>query len=187
MGTSKSQGSPSTPPWNAVKKAYQKPDIDNNRISQLLWRAGSSEPSTNLIALLGQPVAFSCLNIILKSEDIFSASHEATRNISRDKHAGITAEIARRAIISSFETPEKTKNYIASLFKEATNYLISRDLSTLVGTSPRLEELKNTTKIKMDILEITQNKVFKMDIPRKIPNYKSWCQLIESIGDRLKK
>jgi len=151
MGTSASHPSPSTINWHAVARGYERDDIPVERIAQELWRAAQSEPNANWSALLSSPIIATCFDIAVHGDDPVTAVRSATREIVRTRQSSIAADIAKHAVLRSVGATNRAETFVGTLFSEASNYLVSRDLSSYVGPTFRNQTVAQAIQFKKEL------------------------------------
>lgn len=154
MGTSVSQRSPSTPNWDAALIAYETDIIPLDRAVQEIWRAATNQPEGNLGVDLGSPIVAECLRIAERANSRGQAVQEARRAIALSGQTSLAADIAQRAVSQTFARPhDRTAAFAASLFAEAGNYLVSRDLPGYIGPEGRAKTVSQAIGLKSVIQE----------------------------------
>lgn len=154
MGTSVSQRSPSTPNWDAALTAYETDVIPLNRAVQEIWRAATNQPEGNLGIDLGIPIVAECLRIAESANSREQAVKEARRAIALSGQTSLAADIAQRAVTQTFARPQdRTTAFASSLFAEAGNYLVSRDLPGYIGPEGRAKTIGQALRLKGAIQE----------------------------------
>lgn len=151
MGTSVSQRSPSTPNWRVVEKGYIRDDIPIERITQELWRAAINQPEGNLLRDLSEPIIAQCIQIVERANTRNEALNNIRHEISKSGQVSLATEIAQRAAVQAFlSTEDRTNAFVHSLFSEAGNYLVSRDISGFIGLG-RLSSVSDAIAFKKDV------------------------------------
>lgn len=154
MGTSVSQRSPSTPNWDAALIAYETDVIPLDRAVQEIWRAATNQPEGNLGVDLGSPIVAECLRIAESANSRGQAVQEARRAIALSGQTSLAADIAQRAVAQTFARPQdRTVAFAASLFAEAGNYLVSRDLPGYIGPEGRAKTVSQAIGLKSAVQE----------------------------------
>jgi hypothetical protein len=187
MGTSINQRSPATPNWHAVTAAYHSDAIPIPRIVQELWRAATNQPTGNLAADLGAPIIARCFAIALNARSREEALSSASREIALSGQASLAADIAQRAVVQSFRPgEERASAFVQSLFSEAGNYLVSRDLPGYVGVSERLHTVSDVIAFKNEIRQQIIDTVRTVPTPAGVARQpSSWQAFVTSIVTRL--
>lgn len=157
MGTSVSQRSPSTPNWRVVDTGYTRKEIPVDRLTQEIWRAALNQPEGNLFRDLAEPIIAQCLRIVEQAPTRMDALQQIRRAIALSGQTSLAVEIAQRAVIPTFlSAGDRTGAFVLSLFSEAGNYLVSRDLPGFVGLG-RLRNISEAIELKNNIrTNITQ-------------------------------
>jgi hypothetical protein len=154
MGTSVSQRSPSTPNWHAVSVGYTSDAIPIERVVQEIWRAATNQPTGDLASDLGAPLIARCFSIALTASSREEAVHAVRREIALSGQASLAADIAQRAVAQSFRSGEdRASAFAQSLFAEAGNYFISRDLPGYVGINGRAQTVSESIAFKRQLRE----------------------------------
>jgi hypothetical protein len=187
MGTSINQRSPVTPNWNAVTAAYNSSTISIPRIVQELWRAATHQPTGNLAADLGAPIIAQCLAIALSTPSRQEALQRASREVALSGQASLAADIAQRAVAQSFRPGEdRAGAFVQSLFAEAGNYLVSRDLPGYVGVSERLHTVSDAIGFKNEIRQQIIDTVRTVPTPASLATQPSaWEEHVANVVTRL--
>jgi len=162
MGTSVSHHSPDTHNWRAVAASYLSKDFTIERINQEIWRAATNQPAGNLPMSLAEPIIADCLKTVMSSSSAQEAAHAVSKLVAVSGEANLATDIARRAAVTSFLEPgDRRMNFIRSLFSEAVNYLVSRDLPGYVGLSDRIRDVSSSIIFKRDIKKRVENIIDK--------------------------
>jgi len=151
LGTSISQKSPRTLSWQAVGTAYDSDQVPVNRICQEVWRAATNQEAGDLSRDLASPFIGSCVQIAEKSQSIPEAMRAVRIEAVSQKHASIATSLAQRAVAAAVavqNVSDRKSTFISSLIYEASNYLVSRDISGHVGRSQRTSSVSATTSLK---------------------------------------
>ena len=152
MGTSVSHRSPDTHNWRAVAASYLSENLTVDRINQEIWRAATNQPLGNLPLSLADPIIAHCLKTAVTSSSAQEAIYNVSRLIAESGEASLATDIARRAAVTSFNEPgNRRMNFVKSLFSEAVDYLVSRDISGYVGQSERIKNVSSSIAFKGDI------------------------------------
>jgi hypothetical protein len=187
MGTSTSQGSPQTSSWRAAQAAYTNASVPVERAVQEIWRAAVNQPVGNIAESLASPVVARCLQIAFGANSREAALAEATSHIALSGEASLGAEIAKRAVAKSFqEGVDRVRAYTASLFSEASNYLISRDLPAFVGTTGRIHTASESLAFKSAAQQHVQNRVAQIPRPGRENLAHDWSSYIAAVVDHLR-
>ena len=182
MGTSVSHRSPETHNWHAVSASYLSNDFPLERVNQEIWRAATNQPTGNLPMSMTEPIITECLKIVMDS----TSAEEATRNVSRliavSGETNLAIDIARRAAVVSFlESGDRRTSFVRSLFSEAVDYLVSRDLSGYVGQGNRIRDVSSSIVFKNDIKRVVESIIDENPAPENIEtNNEDWKTYIVS-------
>jgi hypothetical protein len=185
MGTSKSFGSPKTLPWDVVKAAYCDSAQTPTRLAQLIWRAAHKDDSIIIHDLLAGGAVISCLEATKNARTNIEAVETASKYISERKQAGLLAELSKRAIVQSFSERDRVRNFISCLFREVTNYYVSRDISPLLGFSETVSDTTHIVKKKAIVIDEVYNIAQKAKIPKNISDNKTWSRVVENITEAI--
>lgn len=185
MGTSTSQRSPSTTNWRAVDAAYQNSEVSIQRTVQEIWRASAND-DMGLANSLGNKIVAQCVEIVQNAQSPAEAAQQVRRLVALSGSASLVADIAQRAAVLSFGDKNRVENFVRSVFAEASNYLISRDLPGFVGISGRLKTVQDATSFKSSLLaEVTSHVTA---VPRPVENlsdHQAWNGFVENVVRRL--
>ena len=181
MGTSVSQGSPRNINWNAVLSGYRDEFVSENRILSEIWRAYEKEKISNL---LKTTAIFDCYTVVSSSRDASEAIARYDSYLSEKKRNSIIAEIAKRTIPTSFEVDQPSNAWMARLFSEITNYVLSRDVSGFVGESYRNKSVKELIEFK----DRLRSKVIRSISEEKVVvrSIKEWRAFVDNSVNKLK-
>ena len=186
MGTSVSQGSPSTPNWQAVQATYSSPTVPIERTVKELWRAADSQDEENLARDLRAPIVAECLRITLAS----SSRAEAIRNVSRavafSGESSLAAEIAQRAARSFSDAGSSAGAFAKAVFSEAGDYLASRDLPGFVGLSEKIPKVSDLIALKESIRERIADVVEEVELPEQAYAAEGWSNYAARVVSTLK-
>lgn len=153
MGTSSSQGSPrSSRAWDAAKVAYQAVGLSGERISNLIWRAASS-PESSIVQLLSSDIVQRCLEVGTQADSPHAALERMADAVIDAGTTNFGVDLARRAVVTSFQARDRYEAASQALFGEAARYLFTRDAPTLVGCGNRLNTLSDVASLERDVAE----------------------------------
>ena len=165
MGTSISQRSPRTTNWRAVETGYTKEEIPIERLAQEIWRAANNQKEGNIFQDLAAPIIAECLRIVREVQNRDTAVQQIRRTIALSGQTSLATEIAQRAAIQTYQSAEnRTEAFTKSLFSEAGNYLVSRDISGFIG-SGRINNVSEAIILKDSIKEQIAQKVGELSYP----------------------
>lgn len=165
MGTSVSQRSPQTLNWRLVEAGYTREEIPIDRLTQEIWRAAQNQPEGNLFRDLADPIIAQCTGIIGQAESRMDAIQQIRRAVLQTGKTSLAVEIAQRAAILAFQsTGNRTNSFVETLFSEAGNYLVSRDIPGFVGLG-RLSNISDALALKNNIKSNIIQKISEVPKP----------------------
>ena len=184
MGTSVSHRSPATPNWNAVATAYRKEAIPLDRVVQEIWRAATNQPTGDLAVELARPLVAKCLDIAITYESREDAVAEARKAWALSGESSIAADLVQRAIVRSFTTvTNRELAFSHSLFAEAFNYLVSRDLSGYLGKETRIRSVSDSIAFKDALRTQVVAKIKSIPLPPNLSKNPSlWRSYVQKIA-----
>ncbi|MDD5368036.1 MAG: hypothetical protein PHQ40_03030 [Anaerolineaceae bacterium] len=182
MGTSVSQRSPSTLNWHIVETGYTKEEIPIDRLTQEIWRAASNQPEGNLFSDLSAPLIARCVHIVESSTNRIEAIQLIRLATVQSGSTSLAVEIAQRAVIPAFQSGvDRTGTFVRSLFTEAGNYLVSRDMPGFIGKG-RVNNVSDAIVFKNDIRRNIAQKVSEVSTPAgNISNATVWKDYVDRI------
>lgn len=182
MGTSTSQGSPNTPNWNAAFLAYKYDSVPIWRAVEEIWLAASKQSEGNLATDLQDPIFSKCLKITLDSKSREEALSKASMEIALSSSSTLATDIALRAIVKSFSRKEeRISAFTTLLFKEASDYLVSRDLPAFIGKGGRAETIIQAIEFKTSLLNHVTDLVANIQHPHNLFNERNWKIYINDV------
>ena len=186
MGTSVSHRSPDTPNWRAVSLAYKYDSVPIKRAVEEIWRAATNQPDANLAVDLGTPIIARCLSIVVNSVTREEAVFNASREIALSRQVSLASDIALRALVQSFASAEdRVSAFTKSLFAEASNYLVSRDLSGYIGREGRARTVKESIELKNQIRDQITQIVISVPHPTDLVKETSWHNYVADVVSHL--
>jgi hypothetical protein len=187
VGTSVSQGSPSTPNWQVTQATYHNPQIPVERTVEELWRAADSQEEENLTRDLRAPIIAECLRITLASSTRSEAVRNVARAVAASGQSSLAAEIARRAAARSFSGGgSSTMAFAKAVFVDAGDYLVSRDLPGFVGISEKIPKVSDLMALKKGIRDRIAEVVEDVDMLGEASVVEGWSDYAGRIVDSLK-
>jgi hypothetical protein len=160
VGTSVNQRSPKTANWSAVETAYMHFGISLQRTVQEIWRAAANEQDGGLVSDLGQPIIAQCVDIVKNANSPIEVGQKIRRLMVLSGQASLVGDIANRAAVISFGAGEnRIDSFVSSLFSEASNYLVSRDIPGFVGLADKVKTVRDVTAFKISIIQEVASKV----------------------------
>ena len=187
MGTSISQRSPNTNNWRAVAAIYRSEEIPVERAVQEVWRAATNQPLGDLKSALAAPIIAQCLGITLEAKSPSEAYHTISKMVALKGLSTLATDLAKRAAVNSFSKPGNRRlNFAESLFSEAINYLVSRDLPGYVGVGDRISNVSDIIKFKKSVRQQVEITVNKYNVPVSVEKeYDSWKTYVGNVIDIL--
>jgi hypothetical protein len=187
MGTSTNQRSPRTPNWKSVEVAYTFPNIPVQRTAQEIWRAATQEPDGGIVSGLRSPVVARCLEIVQNSRSAIETAQKVKRLLALSGQTSLAGEIAQRAAVIAHQSREnRTNAFVKSLFSEASNYLVSRDLPGFVGTADKVRTVQTATALKTSIVREVSTNVSSVPKPSgKLTSPRNWQKFVNTVIDHL--
>lgn len=186
MGTSKSQPSPRTPNWRAAQLAYADPAVTIDRAVQEIWRAATNQPSGDLAQLLGEPAIAECLSVATDAPNRESAVDAVSRHLASLGKASLGLVMAQRAVAQSYGKPDPVAAFTSSLFGEAGNYLVSRDLPGFVGVDGRAKTTSEAMALKAEIRERVAERAAEIRPPRQGALVDGWSDYVAKVVGHLR-
>lgn len=183
MGTSSSHRSPTTNNWRAVAATYMTEAIPTEQVIQEVWRAATNQPLGDLKSALAAPIIAQCLGITIEARSPVEAYHNISRMIALTGPSTLATDMAKRAAVESFLRPgDRRLSFAKSLFSEAVNYLVSRDLSGYVGKGNRINNVSDAVRFKKSIRQQVEAAVSSYDVPTGVEKeHDKWKTYVESI------
>ena len=130
-------------------------------------RAATNQPEGNLLRDLSEPIVAECLRIVEGANTRSAAIQQFRQVVALSGQTSLAAEIAQRAIVPTFQAvEERTSAFVRSLFSEAGNYLVSRDLPGFIG-SGRLNNVSDAIAFKNNIRQQISQMVSEVFPPAK--------------------
>ena len=183
MGTSVSHPSPKLPNWRATAAAYVSSAVPIERLVAEVWGATLSQDDGGVATLLAEPVVGRCANIASTVHDKVPAAIAAAKEASASASFG--ADLARRAVVLSAGEAAPARTYVAALFAEATDYLISRDASGYVGLGNRLKTVGDLIELKRRARDVVAKVTAEHDLPADTSRAQSWAKFVRAIATAL--
>lgn len=184
MGTSISHGSPrKSTNWKRVFVCYEDNNLPSERIINEIWRASENQ-DIPISSELKSSIIFKCFDTVKTSQNFKEALNKFDTEIFNSKSNSIVAELAKRAIPSSYQSTNPANQWTKNLFTEVTNYIISRDASGFVGENYRNKTISDL----IDYKKMITSKVESLLQPGKtsIKSPKDWNSFIDTTVSNLK-
>ena len=181
MGTSSSQGSPSTHAWDAARAAYQSSSVAMERVSHLVWRAASA---SSIAEQLSSDLVQHCLQVGSAAKTAPEAIERITDAVVENGSTNFAVDLARRAVLTTFSAPNRYEAATQALFAEAARYLVSRDAPTFLGLGSRFAKLTQVSELEDRVARLAREVTAKAGTaPR---DAKRWAKHVEAILSKLK-
>jgi len=181
MGTSMNQRSPRTTNWRAVEAVYSNPKISIQRIVQEVWRASVNDDS-GLANTLGKPIVSRSIDILQIAKSSSEAAEKIRREVALSGDSSLAGDIAQRAAVIAFGEDNKIQSFIRTVFTEASNYLVSRDIPGYVGLTDRLRTVQDVASLKTAILSEVAAKVDSIPQPaRNLNDPVTWNSYVTDV------
>ena len=187
MGTSVNQRSPKTTNWSAVEKAYTHPGVSLQRTVQEIWRASANEHDGGLVSDLGRPLIAQCVEIVKNGSSPIDVGQKIRRLMVLSGQASLAGDIANRAAVASFGAGEnRIDSFVKSLFSEASNYLVSRDIPGFVGLADKVKTVRDVTAYKTSIIQEVTSRVATVTKPAgNLSDPNNWESFVNEVTTRL--
>ena len=155
MGTSISQASPTTANWRAANTAYTSDALPVDRVAQEVWRAATNQPIGDLAVDLASPIIAQCAQIARDAASGTEAIASIRQSIMTAGDTSLAADIAQRAAVRCIAVGgDRIEGFVKSLFSEASNYLVARDLPGFVGRGQRTRAVSDARQFKSDVCRV---------------------------------
>lgn len=184
MGTSMSHRSLPTLGWRSVNASYDDPRITPGRIAREIWRAAQQTPNADVLEQLSSQAMYSVFLIAQSTTQPLDAQKRCNALISESKSASLFMEMAKRAVVKSVGKEDQASEFVSHLFRETTNYFISRDLSGHLG-SDRISSLHDMIGLKTELIRTVGESIGRLELAPK--NVRDWSTLIKRIAETLSK
>jgi hypothetical protein len=186
VGTSTSHKSPDTTNWHAAQAAYLDERIPVQRAVQEIWRAAMNQPHGDLSDQLSAPIIALCLHTVSSVPDQREALGKLSREIALSGSVSLATDIARRAAAQAFASQEGRSNaFVASLFREATDYLVARDLPGFVGPRKRAKSASEAIALKAQLKAAAADIARRVPPPGSSPTPTAWRRFVASVVAQL--
>lgn len=156
MGTSSNQSSPNTLGWRPALASLGHLDLSVERQSMELWRAALTDRDGRLIEELSNPLLASACEIANQNISPARAVQSFDNTLNQQYAAGLTLDMAKRALARSSAAESGSVGFAEELFAEATSYYASRDLPSFVGTPGRVQTTSESIALKENLSNIAR-------------------------------
>jgi hypothetical protein len=121
------------------------------------------------------------------SDTAADALELTTKVIAQQKNSSIGSDIARRAVVQSHSQSDRALGFAVSLFVSASDYLVSRDIHSLIGAAPRLSSVADMVALKNEIRHWIGTQVAEHGAPSDVRDAQAWRKYVAEVTARLKK
>lgn len=157
MGTSVNQRSPNTGGWRSVAACYVNENTSVDRAALEVWRAAATQDDS-IFDQLGSDLVTKCATAATQDLAEQTAIVEIERLSSlRENH--LVGEFAKHAVLIKAAGGHPNESFSTVLFRQITNYLVSRDISGHVGSAHRCKTVDDLRAFKASIADVVANKV----------------------------
>lgn len=182
MGTSVSHRSPQTVGWKAVSACYSNADVPIDRTASEIWRAASRQDD-NLQKQLGSRVVVECIDAASESLSREAVARRVAE-ISATKENSVVGEFAKRAFLLKAAGAYQGDTPAAALFRQLTDYYISRDIPGYVGPDYRCKTVADLRELKRSVGDAVARKVNAIERQLGLSG-KPWAEVYPAILQRL--
>jgi hypothetical protein len=179
MGTSSNVPSPSTPHWRPAAAALGRLGVAVERQSQEIWSAVSAERGAELFASVGGALVQQACEIARESLKPLEAIGKLGVLAARESEAGLTLDLARRALARVASVGGSDTQFLGELFAEMTDYYASRDLPSHVGAANRVASVSNALELKDALRQVARRAVAAVGSPPVSPD--AWPDYVREI------
>ncbi len=183
MGTSVSQASPKTGGWKVVAACYTDESLPVERLATEIWRAALTQDKS-VFEQLGSRAVQECVSQANRSPDIETAMDEA-RRIHGLKQNTLLGEFAKRALIIKASGGFKSESGTSVLFRQLTDYFVSRDIAGFVGPKYRCKTIAELKHLKDKIGDTVAKKVTLVEKSHQLSN-RPWDQVYKVVLNALR-
>lgn len=185
MGTSRNDPSPRTPAWTPALAALGNQAVPPNRQLAEVWRAAVAQRGDALLDALTHPALPTALSAALAqtggAESALDA-FEAARSTAGA--AGLQFDLARRAAMRAVARGLDLNHAAAEFFAEVTDYFVSRDLPSYVGTSGRVRDVGESESLRRSLRDLARSASL---VRGPISGPKSWRRFVATTVEQLRK
>jgi hypothetical protein len=178
MGTSVSHRSPPTIGWKSVSACYSSADAPLDRTATEIWRAAFKQDE-NLRTQLASQVVADCIQAASESlppEEV----KRRVKEISATKQNSVIGEFARRAFLLKASGAYENETPTTVLFRQLTDYYISRDIPGYVGPDYRCKTVADLRELKKNVGDVVAQKVNTIQRQLRLSG-KPWAEVFPAI------
>jgi len=173
MGTSVSQSSPKTGGWRAVSSCYTASNASAERTATEVWRAASHQDNS-VFEQLGTGAVAECLKAAQGRLNKDAAADKIVQ-IGNLKQNTVVGEFAKRALMIKAAGGYEGETAASVLFRQLTDYFISRDVSGYVGPAYRCKTIAELRALKEQVGDAVARKVRAAERSENLGS-KSWSE-----------
>jgi hypothetical protein len=182
MGTSISQRSPDTAGWKTVSACYIHENVPLDRAATELWRAALKQDNSLLDQLGTKPVA-QCIQAASQPLTREAALRKA-QEVDSLKQNTVAGEFAKRAMVVKAAGGFSGESAASVLFRQLTDYLVSRDIAGYVGRGYRCKSVGDLRALKEQLGAAVAKKVKEAETGQSLAS-KTWSEAFPAILERL--
>ncbi len=161
MGTSVSQRSPNTPGWRVVSACYSSDTVPVDRAIVEIWRAAAKQDQS-LLQQLGSSTVETCVNAANRRVDAELAAR-TVHELSASKQNTVIGEFAKRMLALKSNGGAQGDTPTAALFRQLTDYYVSRNIAGYVGGNFRCKTLSELRAFKQELGDAAAAKVKRLE------------------------
>jgi len=162
MGTSVSQRSPNTPGWRVVSACYTSDTVPVDRAVVEIWRAATKQDQS-LLQQLDSATVETCVSAANQRVDSRRAA-QTIGELSVSKNNTVIGEFAKRMLALKSNGGAQEDTPTAALFRQLTDYYVSRDIAGYLGDNFRCKTLSELRAFKQQIGDAVAAKVKTLEI-----------------------
>lgn len=178
MGTSVNQRSPNTGGWRSVATCYSNENVSLDRTALEIWRAAATQDSEISNQLESEVVA-KCAAAATQGFSQAQAFEEVER-LSGLKQNNLIGEFAKQALLIKTAGGHSDESFTSVLFRQITNYLVSRDISGYVGPNSRCRTAEDARALKSKLADVVARKVSEIERRGDFQS-RSWSEVCQSV------
>jgi hypothetical protein len=173
MGTSVNQRSPNTGGWRSVSACYTNETTSTDRTALEIWRAAVTQDDS-IHDQLGSELVTKCAEAAAKNLGEQQTVAEVERlSSAADNH--LVGEFAKRALLVKATGGYPDESFSTVLFRQITDYLVSRDISGHVGSQYRCKTVEDLRVFKANIADVVAAKVQAIERSQQLTS-RDWKQ-----------
>lgn len=185
MGTSVNRPSPNTPSWQVVKAVIGAKRVPVERQSAEVWRAAVRDSTERLETELGSELLAAACDIAMRSKSPLEAVRQFESRVVETKAAGLTFDMAKRALARACAQSGGAEGYARELFAEAASYYLSRDLPSYVGAEGRVGSSSEAINLKEAVRSIARTTASSAGPPPR--DSEGWRAYVSDVLARLQR